>query len=103
DHPRRPRGPRPGYRDAAPPRLGIRAGPHLLEHPGVAVRVGEVGERVGLRGVRLDAVLPTLGCHVANRADLHALFDELVAHDLDVLDHEMRATVRAGLRLRDAD
>ena len=75
----------------------------LLEDPGVAVGVAEVGERVvvGCARVRARACQP-LGVMWRISLDLDAAPDELGPRGLDVGDDEVRAAVGAGRRVGDA-
>ena len=112
-HTRPARRPRPRDRDAAAPRLGPTHGsrsralshPDLLQHPGVAVRILEVGEGgvVAVFGIGPWLPLTFRLIEVAHVADVDPARDELLTRRIDVGYHEVRSAVRAGLRARDPD
>ncbi len=62
--------------------------PHLLEHPRVAVRIGEVGERLVVPVLGIHPVHPAVRRHVANVAHLDTALRESVPRGLDVRDDE---------------
>src|SRR4030095_9961324 len=82
---------------------GLLAAPGLLQDPGVAVGVAEVGERVVVAVLGIGALLPALGGHGPHLAPPDAAPDQVGARRLDVRDDEVRAAVRPRLGVRDPD
>src|ERR1700738_1777593 len=62
----------------------------FLHHPGVAVGVAEVGERVVAAVLRAGPGQPLAGVEVPDLADLQAALDELGARRLDVGHDQVR-------------
>src|SRR3712207_3036376 len=79
------------------------ASTHLLQDPGVAVGVAEVGKRAVVAAFRIRACLPPTWPHVANLADVHPALDELGARRLDVEHDQVGTSVGARCRARDPD
>ena len=86
---------RPGRRTRNDPSSAL-APVDLLQQPDVAVRVGEVGERLVVLPLRVRSVHPLPGHHVPYRADRHAAPGQFVARRDDVGDDQVQALRRAG-------
>src|SRR5262245_65558308 len=75
---------------------GGRVPRHLLQHPRVAVGIGEMSERVVTRMLWIDSRHPPLRSHVPDVAAVDPAPDELRARLLDVRQHETEPRGRAG-------
>ena len=91
--PDRGRGARP---DVA---VSAREAVRLLQHPGVAVGVAEVGVRPVVAVLGVDSGLPAVRSHMPDLAHVDAAPDELGARGLDVRDDKVRAAVGARASL----
>src|SRR5579863_9620104 len=67
----------------------------FLQDPDVAVRVGEVGERLVVPPFRVRTVDPRPGVQVTYRADGYAAFEQFGPRGEDVGHHQVQALGRA--------